>query len=236
MIKKFLAFTLGEILIALTVIGVVAVLVMPQLLVGQKAAKAQAQFNTAYSLVAKALAEMDADEVSTDPANYPTRTFYPEFKKYNKYTVDCGVNNDSPNSSVCPTTSDYKTLAGTDAAKNLLDDGALILNNGMMFAIENCKGCEFGTDHNIWVVVDINGKNQRPNRLGYDLFAFQVLKDGDMLPLGAPGTDAKFSANPSSYCNYKDKKAATGGNYGGYTCAFYAATDKDYFKTIHSGY
>ena len=50
MIKKFLAFTLGEILIALTVIGVVSVLVMPQLVLGQKAAKAKAQFNTAYAM------------------------------------------------------------------------------------------------------------------------------------------------------------------------------------------
>ena len=236
MIKKFLAFTLGEILIALSVLGVVAVLVMPQLLVGQKAAKAKAQFNTAYSLVSKALAEMDADEVSTDPANYPTRTFYPLFKQYNKYTVDCGADNSSPNTSVCPSASDYQTLNGTVSAKDLLDDGAIVLNNGMMFAIENCKGCAYGADHNIWIVVDINGKNQRPNRLGYDLFVFQVLKDGDMLPLGAPGTDAKFSNSPNTYCNYKNKNVASGGSYGGYTCSYFASTDENYFKTIHSGY
>lgn len=237
MIKKFLAFTLGEILIALTVIGVVSVLVMPQLLAAQKASKSKAQFSTAYALMGKALAEMDADEISTDPANYPTRTFYTQFKRYNKYTVDCGLTNSSPNTSVCPTVSDYITLAGGTAKKNLLDDGAFVLNNGMMVAIENCVGCDgYGADHNLWLVVDINGKNQRPNRLGYDLFVFQVLKNGDILPLGAPGTDSVFSKDPTTYCNYKVKNSTSGGTLGGYTCAYFAATDNDYFKTIYKGF
>ena len=74
MIKKIFAFTLSEILIALSVIGVVAVLVMPQLVAGSKAGKAKAQFNTAYTLMAKAITDMDADDVSIDPNKYPTRT------------------------------------------------------------------------------------------------------------------------------------------------------------------
>lgn len=46
MMKKSFGFTLGEILIALSVIGVVASLVIPQLVNGHKAGEAQAQFNT----------------------------------------------------------------------------------------------------------------------------------------------------------------------------------------------
>lgn len=236
MIKKFSAFTLGEILIALAVIGVVAVLVFPQVLVGIKASKAEAQFNTAHALIGKAIAEMDADDISTDPTKYPTRTFFPKFKTYNKYTIDCGVTNTSPNTSVCPSSSNYKNLTGQTTRHDLLDDGAIVLNNGMMFAVENCVKCTYGEDHNIWIVVDINGKNKNPNRLGYDLFAFQVFKDGEILPLGAPGTDKMFSEHPEDFCKYKINNNSNSSQYNGYTCAYYASTDQDYFKTLFKGY
>lgn len=236
MIKKFFAFTLGEILIALAVIGVVAVLVFPQVLVGIKAAKSEAQFHTAHALIGKAIAEMDADDISTDPAKYNTREFFPKFKDYNKYTYDCGVTNTSTNTSVCPSSSNYKNLSGKPTRHDLLDDGAIVLNNGMMFAVENCKGCTYGENHNIWIVADINGKNKNPNRLGFDLFAFQVLKDGDILPLGAPGTDIMFSEHPENFCNYKNRSTTSTSEFNGYTCAFYATTDEEYFKTLYKGY
>lgn len=239
MIKKIAGFTLGEVLIALSVIGVVAVLVMPQLVLGQKAAKSKAQFDTAYSLVAKAIADMDSDDVSTDPSKYPTRTFFPKFKEYNKFIIDCGLNNTSPNTSVCPSSTDYVNIKGsTKISKDLLDDGALVLNNGMLMAVENCVGCGYGTDHNLWVVVDVNGKNSRPNRLGYDLFIFQIL-DGEVLPLGSPGTDKLFSEKPEDYCcvSTVQKSCSTkSAALNGYTCAFFAASDEEYFKKIYNGH
>ncbi len=240
MIKKIWGFTLSEILIALAVIGVVAVLVLPQLVVGQKAAQSKAQFNTAYSLMAKALADMDSDDIDTDPSKYPTRTFYPVFKNYNRFVVDCGGSNTAANTDLCPTTSDYKNVTMTaNSASTLLDDGAFVLNNGMMVAIENCKGCEYGANHNIWLVVDVNGKDKRPNVLGYDLFVFQVMKDGEVLPLGAAGTDIMFSEDPTKYCC--DRRVNPGcsvgtSSYNGYTCAFFAATDEEYFKKLYRGH
>ena len=246
MIKKIFAFTLSEILIALSVIGVVAVLVMPQLVAGSKAGKAKAQFNTAYTLMAKAITDMDADDVSIDPNKYPTRTFYDKFKPYNKIGVDCGYEpGQSSNKTVCPgnnadgTAKMYHQFSSSGLiGHNLLDDGAFVLNNGMLVAIENCKGCEFGADHNIWLVVDINGRDYTPNKVGYDLFVFQVTKDG-LLPLGAPGTDAMFSAHPENYCcDPRVNPGCTIANrsYNGYTCSYFASTDEDYFKRVFSGH
>lgn len=233
MIKKSLAFTLGEILIAMSVIGVVAVMVMPQLVLGQKAAQAQAQFNTAYSILAKSIADMDADEVSSDPKNYMTAgSFYPVIKQYNKITIDCGVYN-ATNDSVCISTtnrdqvSDYLNRKGnTKMDPQFLDDGAFVLNNGMLFAVENPQNHPYG----LLVLIDINGKNKRPNRLGFDLFAFEIL-NGDILPLGAPGTTAKWSDDPDKYCNKND-----GSNLNGMTCAFFAATDQEYFHKLFNGH
>ncbi len=239
MIKKSFGFTLGEILIALAVIGVVAVLVMPSLVLGQKAAKAQAQFNTAYSLMAKAITDMDADDVSIDPDKYPTRTFYPEFKKYNKMSQDCGGTSSAANTSVCPRNgASYKALVSGNANTDILDDGGFVLTNGMMVGIENCKGCTYGSDHNIWLVVDINGYNNNPNIVGYDLFMFQVTKDG-LYPVGAPETDKKFSEHPEKYCCIQSVNPGCSvgqTNMNGFSCAYFAATDEDYFKKLYKGH
>ena len=75
MIKKIWGFTLSEILIALAVIGVVAVLVLPQLVVGQKAAQSKLSFVRHIHLWQKLFADMDSDDIDTDPSKYPTRTF-----------------------------------------------------------------------------------------------------------------------------------------------------------------
>ena len=66
-------------------------------------------------------------------------------------------------------------------------------------------------------------KDKRPNVLGYDLFVFQVMKDGEVLPLGAAGTDIMFSEDPTKYCC--DRRVNPGcsvgtSSYNGYTCAF----------------
>lgn len=242
MIKKTFAFTLSEILIALSVIGVVAVLVMPQLVAGQKAAKAKAQFNTAYTLMARAVTDMDADDVAIDPIKYPTRTFYPKFRQYNKIGTDCGFEpGQSSNKSICPGTGGkvYRQFSSGGAiATDLMDDGAFVLNNGMLVAIENCKNCGYGTDHNIWLIVDVNGRDYTPNKIGYDVFVFQVTKEG-VLPLGAPGTDKKFSENPENYCcdaRLNPGCTVASAKYNGYTCAYFASTDEDYFKRIFSGH
>lgn len=235
--KKF-GFTLGEILIALGVIGVVAGLVLPQLITGQKAAEAKAQFDTAYSLLAKSIADMDADNVSVDPASYNTsQSLYKILKQYHRVTIDCGdYNAASKNDSVCIAQSGanandskdnyyiYNKNSNTKAYMSRFDDGAFVINNGMMFAFENPN------NGYKWVSIDINGKNKLPNRWGWDLFTFELVK-GDILPLGAPGTTAAYSNNPRSHCNPDDT-----GNENGATCAYFAATNEDYFKELYLGH
>lgn len=246
MMKKFRAFTLSEILIALSVIGVVAALVLPSLLVGQKAAKTKAQFNTAYALISKSITDMDSDDVSIDPNDYDTRAFYAKYKLYNKVSIDCGVNYGAANTSVCPAGQSYKNLTGSTSIHNqLLDDGGFVLTNGMTIAIENCRGCSpYNTtvdgvpDHNIWIIVDVNGYDNTPNKVGYDMFIFQLTKDG-ILPLGAPGTDKKFSDNPAGYCCDQAVNkgcSVASANMNGFTCAYFASTDENYFTNLYRGH
>ncbi len=242
MMKKSFGFTLGEILIALSVIGVVAALVIPQLVNSHKAGTAQAQFNTAYSLLSKAIADMDADNISVNPASYTEAgSFYTKFKEYNRITIDCG-RYIATNTSVCFSTVDrdndqsYKRLSKTTFStteKSMLDDGAFVLNNGMMVAIENPKDFPYG----LMIFVDINGKNKQPNILGYDLFAFELTKDG-LLPVGAEGTGQSATAKnlwgkgkPEDYCNINSNSA-----FNGITCAYMAVKNQDYFNEIYKGH
>ncbi|MBD5401279.1 type II secretion system protein [bacterium] len=245
MIKKFLAFTLSEILIALSVIGVVAVLVIPQLIAGQRASQAKAQFSSAYSLMSKAIADMDADDVAVNANAYATNTFFEKFKPYNRFTVDCGALSTSSNTSVCPKRSSdtiYKLLGSNKLFPGtLMDDGGLVLNNGMLVAIENHReNATFGPNHNIWILVDINGMGKNPNILGYDLFIFQLTDNGELLPLGAPGTDTLLSEtkDPKNCCCIEriNPGCSADGTYNGYTCAYFATTDEDYFKKLYKGY
>lgn len=72
--------------------------------------------------------------------------------------------------------------------------------------------------------MDVNGITKNPNRWGYDLFTFQLVNDGKILPMGAPNTSYK-DRNP--YC-WKSSTAV----YNGIACTYYALTEKDYFNKL----
>lgn len=227
-LKKHLGFTLGEILIALTVIGIVAVLLLPQLVLGQKAARAKAQVNSAYSLLSKAITDMESNNTTVDPASYSsgTKSIYSELKNVLKISVDCGNHtaySNPQNPQICNIDSTYKTKSSKSISTSLFDDGSFILKNGMLVATE-----DGGEDHGVLISVDINGKNKPPNKLGWDVFTFE-LTTNDLLPAGAPGTTDE--TNRSKYCSDTGTD-----NINGLTCAYYAIYDEEYFKNIYKGH
>ena len=248
--KKFLGFTLGEILIALGVIGVVATLTIPQLVNGRKASEAKARFNTAYNMISKAFDDMENAGACVLPACYTTKeSFYPVYKQFFRVSVDCGdYYTTTKNDSVCISrrnnSSDngkdiYKTIDGSNEVNyNLLDDGSFVLNNGMLIMLENWST----TNGNVLITVDTNGKQKQPNRLGYDVFTFQLTNQG-VFPYGAPQTTLKIDhldtngKNPNNagtdndeFCNPNSNAK---GRLNGITCAYRAVTDPDYFNKIY---
>ena len=75
----------------------------------------------------------------------------------------------------------------------------------------------------VYVSVDINGHNNKPNILGYDLFTFQFL-DGELKTMGDKGT---YFADVEQYCNSKVSNI-----HNGIACAQKAKEDSDYFKKL----
>ena len=223
---KKCAFTLAEVLITLGIIGVVAAITLPNLMTAYKARVLRSQFMKSYSLVQQAYKMMQADEVSTSPSDYDRSneedaSFKTVFQRYFTGTTDCGLN--GANKEVpclkgpSPT---YKLLLGDSFVPiTLFDDGEFVLKDGTLLIFENPSGASF---IRVWIFVDINGISRRPNRLGYDLFTFQLTDEG-LKAMGDNGTEYIGD----NYCSF-----STTGSFNGITCANKAKNDPDYFKKV----
>ena len=89
----------------------------------------------------------------------------------------------------------------------------------ILLIFENPSGASF---IRVWIFVDINGISRRPNRLGYDLFTFQLTDEG-LKAMGDNGTEYIGD----NYCSF-----STTGSFNGITCANKAKNDPDYFKKV----
>jgi len=217
---KHIGFTLAEVLITLGIIGVVAALTIPGLINNYKAVRLHSQFLKSYSTVQQAFKQMEADDVSLDPTTYEHQTFYKSFIKYFKGALDCGTHyTKTPESCYdLHNNAQYESLDGkTTIGTGFLDDGQILLPNGILILMEN------PVTSRIWVSVDLNGYNNPPNRLGYDLFTFQFV-DGELVTMGDKKSDY---TDMSKYCS----KTSTD-SLNGIACAQKAKENSDYFKEL----
>lgn len=223
--KRKLAFTLAEVLITLGIIGIVAAITISQLINNYKAKRLRTQFLKSYSTIQQAFKEMEADDVSTDPATYGSFEYYKTFINYLQAPMDCGVGynkalpcvyrRDSSSKDYKP----YKTYDGkTNASMILFDDGQIALQDGTLLLFEN-----YAPRMRVFVSVDLNGYNNKPNRWGYDLFTFQLV-DNQLKAMGDTGTTY---TDLSTYCNVNSQD-----EYNGIACAKKALSDSEYFKNI----
>lgn len=223
--KRKLAFTLAEVLITLGIIGIVAAITIPQLINNYKAKRLRTQFLKSYSTIQQAFKEMEADDVSTNPTTYNTLEYYKTFMNYLQAPMDCGIGDnkylpcvymrDSSSKDYKP----YKTYDGkTNASMILFDDGQIALQDGTLLLFEN-----YAPRMRVFVSVDLNGYNNKPNRWGYDLFTFQLV-DNQLKAMGDTGTTY---TDLSTYCNVNSQD-----EYNGIACAKKALSDSEYFKNI----
>ena len=117
----------------------------------------------------------------------------------------------------------YKSYTGGSIAQEYFDDGGFISTDGTTFFVEQGTQAQRFTGY--LVSIDVNGHKKRPNKMGYDLFMFHITQDGKVLPMGADGT--YWGTNRKTYCS----NTSTSSN-NGFTCSYYAMTDKNYFKNL----
>lgn len=213
-------FTLAEVLITLGIIGVVAAMTIPGLITNYKAARLKSQFTKVQSEIAQAVRMMKNDDISLDAATYAgsdSLDFYNTFYKYFRVLHMCDKNVQSKkNKDLCYTQDSIKNLFGESAITYaFFDDGQFILMDGALLIFnQNTKGGP------LYVSVDINGIKAKPNRLGYDVFVFQLINE-EFLPAGAKGTS-----------NFGEKCDLTSKSTRGFSCTSNAVSDADYFKKL----
>lgn len=74
----------------------------------------------------------------------------------------------------------------------------------------------------LFISVDVNGMNKKPNVFGRDLFTFEITPEGKLLPMGAEGTTY---TDTDKYCSKNSNDRLNG-----IACTAKALSDPDYFK------
>lgn len=231
---KHIGFTLAEVLITLGIIGVVAALTLPALINNTNKKELETAFKKQYSILQQAVMTIkNEDDLEFNYANYGYNSgntrFGTRLAEQFQTTQDCGEIN---NNTGCVLNNEdgeftyYKTLNGNTLSRVYFDDGGFIAPDGTIFFIE--QGSQVRDTGGFIVSIDVNGYKKRPNKMGYDLFMFQITKDGRVLPMGADGTTWGKESDRISKCDKNSKNSDNG-----YTCAYYALTDTNYFKNLY---
>lgn len=229
------AFTLAEVLITLGIIGVVAAMTLPALVTNNRNKQLESALKKEYSIVAQALDLYNADYgVRLTPENTLSWNLKTKIIPYFKILKDCGFGSESTSESLEKTcipnygnegtieksSTKYKTLNGkTNIDLRKFDDGQFVLVDGSIVLLEN------NTAGQLFISVDVNGYDKRPNRLGQDLFMFEINEKGALLPMGAQGT--YYYSENDEYCS-----TSSSNNMNGAGCTYKALNEKDYFKNL----
>ena len=224
------AFTLAEVLITLGVIGVVVAMTLPTLINNNRNKALETAFKKNYSAISQALNmyyAQNGERFTTDNC-IGIYALKKVLTKYMNVLHDCGFGYSDKDSACFPYSTDttkssnvYKNFTGTNSIQlNLFDDGQFILNDGSLILLENPSG-----GSKLYISVDVNGYLKSPNRLGQDLFMFQIDDKGNLLPMGAKGTNY-YSAN-DTYCSKTSTSTMNGAG-----CTIKAINEKDYFTKL----
>ena len=182
-------FTLNELLIAMTIIGIIAVLFTPRLLSNIDKKTKVTALQRVHSSINEAIGTLMLDErakklslssLCADDASYDMASSMSNFlTKYLKVKKDCGLN---VSECLAPA---YKNVEGADVVRPANNEAyCAILNNGSSVCIRNATQ---DAPARIWV--DTNG-SKGPNMAGRDYFRFFVYNDGFITDgLSDTGTD-----------------------------------------------
>ncbi len=225
---KNYGFTLAEVLITLGIIGVVAALTLPALVQNNRNREMQTRLKRGYSVLSQALDMYQAENGERiTPQTKIGWDLKPVLMKYLKTVKDCGygsldddacIPNYGPDNEKNSTK--YTTYNGKTLYLNYFDDGQFVLNDGSLVLLESAASAT-----NLYISIDVNGYNNRPNRLGQDLFMFQIDSKGVLRPMGAEGTD--YYDKDNSYCSNTSTNKLNGAG-----CTYQALTDSDFWNNM----
>lgn len=219
--KSHKGFTLAEVLLTLSVIGVVAAMTIPTLInkannseVSVKVKKYQGVLQSAVTAIMAEKSLSGFDNVYTDK-----NEFWNDFKSKLNIIKECGTASGA--GCFAPGVT-YKYLNGTD--DTLMDNSAAfikaILSDGASISVgtwvAGCNGNNSISGTGVLttkceaIAVDING-HKGPNQSGRDFFYWRVYKDGRVIPVGTDDDNNKgCDAASTDITQGSDGAAGTG--------------------------
>lgn len=196
--KKF-GFTLAEVLIALTIVGIIAALTIPTLIekthereVITRVKKAYANLTTAYTSLVEEYSDIQS-ALSDSPLYYVGDIFASKMK----VAINCGRSGYSSITGCFPNVI-YKRLDGTNYYYDFSTNDSfntILTSDSMAYAFYGDKNCDddgsrsHSTTAKLYnslctrIYVDIDGPNKGPSMIGRDMFVFELTKYG-VYPMG----------------------------------------------------
>lgn len=180
--KRYMAFTLVEVLITLGIIGVVAAITIPALMENTQDAEFKSAFKKTYSLLSNAALRVKEDNGGTLVKFFlsaDSDTARDKFLQYLSYREVCNVDSTSTD---CWSNNDVAE-SGSYTYPN---SSRAVLNNGILLSFWHAQADE-NCANTVWspppegfcmvVVVDTNGF-RGPNLGGKDIFQLWITKNG----------------------------------------------------------
>lgn len=222
--SKYKGFTLAELLLAMTILGIIASYTIPGLIQNTEKARNRSVFKQTYSALNQATKRIMIDNGGTMKGITITGdhgALKARYAGYLNLIKNCDWGNNKPN--CWHNNGDWFYMNG-DPITYFGDLGiGIVAANGayMQFFMvrQDCDYAPFGGSplNNIcaWVRVDANGA-KNPNFYGKDIFYVYITENG-VKPVGIPGTSGRCDPN-SSDPSY----------YGGEGCAAKVLMNQDY--------
>ena len=174
--KHKAAFTLAEVIITLAIIGIIAAVTLPSLIQSYKKKVASVRVKKAYSTLTQAI---KLSEIENGPVSQWNIALSSDGTENTGLVVEKYIRPYINNLQFCDNNSDDDTqkcgaFLSVKGKGYLLPDGTTIsfVAGGDSYSVD-----PLGNNFILTVIIDINA-GQKPNKLGYDAFYFQLNKDG----------------------------------------------------------
>ena len=196
--KKF-GFTLAEVLITLSIVGIVSALTIPNFVTNAQNKANAAKLSTTITTLETAFSNMMADEAV---AEFNETSFIENYKKnttgqetaniLGKYLK---INNIDSMNNLYGGQQAFRYINHPNLATPLIANIVYILKNGIFLLLGSAdndfiteeKIEEYGvpiTSNDLFLQIDVNG-TESPNVYGRDVFVFLVGNDGKLYPCGS---------------------------------------------------
>ncbi len=212
---KKAGFTLAEVLITLGIIGVVAAMTLPALIQNYQKQVYLNQLKKNYAIITQAVSMLKAEYDGIDPAQMPfcyklwNHEKFLDVQKFSeaitKYLPADSVKEDSVRK-MCfddPAKYNIKGMGGSSWAPTKMNDNWVYtwhFNNGACVSFVFGGGWDWTETSTHSFIIDVNGSDKNPNRIGRDIFFFILKPNGALMPYGYQFTKENFENQWSDGC------------------------------------